>query len=66
MKTLIFVGYLLILLCSGLLASCAYYEQYKTLQDYRRFVDYMDATNEPFEVASETDYYTIRLMEDKR
>lgn len=66
MKKIIFFGYLIILLSSGLLASCAYYEQYKTLQDYRKFVDYMDETNEPFEVASSTDYYTIRLTEDKR
>lgn len=38
---------------------------YKTLDDYRRFVDYIQETNEPFEVACETDYYTTLIQEDR-
>ena len=41
-------------------------ETYKTLNDYRNFVDYMERTNEPFEVACETDYYTILMQEDRQ
>ena len=35
-------------------------------EDYRRLVDYMERTNEPFEVVVETDYYTINLQEDRK
>ena len=54
------------IIISGLFASCNVYNQYKTLQDYRKFVDYMDRTDEPFEVACETDYYTNNIQEDRQ
>ena len=41
------------------------YKQHKLLQQYRDFVDYLDKTDETFEVAMETDYYTINLQEDR-
>lgn len=46
------------------LASCT--SDYKVLEDYRKFVDYMERTNEPFEVACETDYYTNLIQEDRK
>ena len=42
------------------------YKQHKLLQQYRDFVDYLDKTDETFEVAMETDYYTINLQEDRQ
>ena len=41
------------------------YKQHKLLQQYRDFVDYLDKTDETFEVAMETDYYTIDMQEDR-
>lgn len=45
---------------------CVSCTDYKTLNDYRKFVDYMERTNEPFEVACETDYYTNLMQEDRQ
>lgn len=55
----------LISLCF-LFIGCQMLETYKTLNDYRNFVDYMERTNEPFEVACETDYYTPLMQEDRQ
>lgn len=56
-----------LLICvGGLVASCISLKDAQRLEDYRRFVDYMERTNEPFEVACETDYYTILMQEDRR
>ena len=41
------------------------YKQHKLLQQYRDFIDYLDKTDETFEVAMETDYYTIDMQEDR-
>ena len=41
------------------------YKHHKLLQQYRDFVDYLDKTDETFEVAMETDYYTIDMQEDR-
>lgn len=49
-----------------LFTGCQMLETYKTLNDYRNFVDYMERTNEPFEVACETNYYTILMQEDRQ
>ena len=66
MRKLFFIAYLIMIIISGLFASCNVYNQYKTLQDYRKFVDSMDTTNEPFEVACETDFYTNNIQEDRQ
>lgn len=42
------------------------YHEAQKLEDYRRFVNYMEQTNEPFEVACETDYYTPLMQEDRK
>ena len=42
------------------------YKQHKLLQQYRDFIDYLDKTDETFEVAMETDYYTIDMQEDRK
>lgn len=49
-----------------LFVSCVSLQDAQRLEDYRRFVDYMERTNEPFEVACETDYYTILMQEDRK
>ena len=41
------------------------YKQHKLLQQYRDFINYLDKTDETFEVAMETDYYTIDMQEDR-
>lgn len=46
--------------------GCAMETNYRVLEDYRKFVDYMERTNEPFEVACETDYYTNLIQEDRK
>ena len=56
--------FLFILGC--LFASCVSYDYAQKLNDYRKFVDYMEQTNEPFEVACETDYYTPLMQEDRK
>ena len=50
----------------GLFVSCISLKDAQRLEDYRRFVDYMERTNEPFEVACETDYYTPLMQEDRK
>ena len=64
MKKVLFFAYLVIMTLGGICASCTSYQQLQLLNDYRRFVDYMEQTNEPFEVACETDLYTKRMQED--
>ena len=67
MKKDVFEFALMLLYVVGIiivLASCT--TDYKTLEDYRKFVDYMERTNEPFEVACETDYYTNLIQEDRK
>ena len=64
MKKVLFFAYLAIMTLGGICASCTSYQQLQLLNDYRRFVDYMEQTNEPFEVACETDLYTKRMQED--
>lgn len=64
MKKVLFFAYLVIMTLGGICASCTSYQQLQLLNDYRRFVDYMEQTNEPFEVACETDLYTKRIQED--
>lgn len=64
MKKVLFFAYLVIMTLGGVCASCTSYKQLQLLNDYRRFVDYMEQTNEPFEVACETDLYTKRIQED--
>lgn len=64
MKKVLFFAYLVIMTLGGVCASCTSYQQLQLLNDYRRFVDYMEQTNEPFEVACETDLYTKRMQED--
>lgn len=65
MKKLIFV---LIALAIGM--QCYFiaetYKTHKLLQQYRDFINYLDETNEPFEVAMETDYYTMDIQEDRQ
>ena len=51
-----------LLICMSVVLTTAY-NTAQTLEDYRRFVDYMEETNEPFEVACETDYYTELIQE---
>lgn len=46
--------------------ACLSYHEAQKLEDYRRFVNYMEQTNEPFEVACETDYYTPLMQEDRK
>ena len=41
------------------------YKQHKLLQQYRDFINYLDKTDEPFEVACETDYYTTLIQDDR-
>lgn len=64
MKKVLFFAFLVIMTLGGICASCTSYQQLQLLNDYRRFVDYMEQTNEPFEVACETDLYTKRIQED--
>ena len=54
-----------LLICMSVVLSSAY-NTAQTLEDYRKFVDYMEETNEPFEVACETDYYTTLMQEDRQ
>ena len=54
-----------LLICMSVVLTTAY-NTAQTLEDYRRFVDYMEETNEPFEVACETDYYTELMQEDRQ
>ena len=54
-----------LLICMSVVLSSAY-NTAQTLDDYRKFVDYMEETNEPFEVACETDYYTTLMQEDRQ
>lgn len=42
------------------------YKEHKLLQQYRDFIDYLDKTDETFEVAMETDYYTMEMQEDRQ
>ena len=51
-----------LLICMSVVLLSAY-NTAQTLEDYRKFVDYMEETNEPFEVACETDYYTELIQE---
>ena len=60
----VIVFLLFILAC--LFVSCVSYHEAQKLEDYRRFVNYMEQTNEPFEVACETDYYTPLMQEDRK
>ena len=62
---LVLIAFLLFCL-GGFVSSCISMREQKTLEDYRRLVDYMERTNEPFEVVVETDYYTINLQEDRK
>ena len=55
MKKAVFFAYLVIMTLGGICASC---------NDYRKFVDYIERTDAPYEVACETDYYTERIQED--
>lgn len=66
MKKEVFEFALMLLYVVGIIIVLASCQDYKTLNDYRRFVDYMERTNEPFEVACETDYYTILIQEDRQ
>ena len=54
-----------LLVCLSVVLSSAY-NTAQTLEDYRKFVDYLEETNEPFEVACETDYYTTLMQEDRQ
>ena len=54
-----------LLICMSVVLSSAY-NTAQTLEDYRKFVDYMEETNEPFEVACETDYYTTLMQEERQ
>ena len=54
-----------LLICMSVVLVSAY-NTAQTLEDYRKFVDYMEETNEPFEVACETDYYTTLMQEDRQ
>ena len=54
-----------LLICMSVVLLSAY-NTAQTLEDYRKFVDYMEETNEPFEVACETDYYTTLMQEDRQ
>ena len=54
-----------LLVCLSVVLASAY-NTAQTLDDYRKFVDYMEETNEPFEVACETDYYTTLMQEDRQ
>lgn len=54
-----------LLICMSVVLSSAY-NTAQTLDDYRKFVDYLEETNEPFEVACETDYYTTLMQEDRQ
>ena len=64
MKKALFIAHLVLIMAGGICASCTSYKQLQLLNDYRRFVDYMYQTNEPFEVACETDLYTNKIQED--
>lgn len=64
MKKALFIAHLVLIMAGGIFASCTSYKQLQLLNDYRRFVDYMYQTNEPFEVACETDLYTNKIQED--
>lgn len=64
MKKVLFIAHLVLIMAGGIFASCTSYKQLQLLNDYRRFVDYMYQTNEPFEVACETDLYTNKIQED--
>ena len=55
---------ILLFILACLFVSCMSYHEAQKLEDYRRFVNYMEQTNEPFEVACETDLYTERLQKD--
>ena len=54
-----------LLICMSVVLASAY-NTAQTLEDYRKFVDYMEETNEPFEVACETEYYTELIQEDRQ
>lgn len=53
----------------AVIAQCYFvgktYKERKLLQQYRDFIDYLDKTDETFEVAMETDYYTMEMQEDR-
>lgn len=66
MKKDVFEFALMLLYVVGIIIVLASCTDYKTLNDYRKFVDYMERTNEPFEVACETDYYTTLIQEDRQ
>ena len=57
---------ILLFILACLFVSCMSYHETQKLEDYRRFVNYMEQTNEPFEVACETDYYTPLMQEDRK
>ena len=63
-KTFFYFLLALIAICQCYFVARSY-KQHKLLQQYRDFVDYLDKTDETFEVAMETDYYTIDMQEDR-
>ena len=63
-KTFFYFLLALIVVCQCYFVAQTY-KQHKLLQQYRDFVDYLDKTDETFEVAMETDYYTIDMQEDR-
>ena len=64
MKKALFFFFFVIMTLGGICASCTNYKQLQLLNDYRKFVDYIERTDAPYEVACETDYYTERIQED--
>ena len=63
-KTFFYFLLALIVVCQCYFIAQSY-KQHKLLQQYRDFIDYLDKTDETFEVAMETDYYTIDMQEDR-
>ena len=63
-KTFFYFLLALIVICQCYFVAETY-KQHKLLQQYRDFINYLDKTDETFEVAMETDYYTIDMQEDR-